>query len=66
VHPAHIDGSGSGGRLSTYTIDNLVGLCRVHHDQFDGRSLQGRQQLLRELMRYVVVHERQAREAMQL
>ena len=48
---AHIVPSGMGGRPSTYTPENLVGLCKLHHDIFDGRILQGRQDLLRTLMK---------------
>lgn len=58
---AHIWGSGSGGRLSTYTVDNLVGLCRPCHDAYDGRVLQARQLLLRRLMAAVVREGRKAR-----
>lgn len=58
---AHIRASGMGGRLSTYTVENLVGLCRHHHDQFDGRRMQGRQDLLRELMEYTIGRIRQDR-----
>ena len=57
---AHIQGSGSGGRISTYTIENMVGLCRSCHDTFDGRDLAGRQHMLRELM---FVHVSAMREA---
>lgn len=56
--PAHIEGSGSGGRRSTYSIENMVGLCRYHHDVFDGRDLAGRQRMLRDLMREYVKHQR--------
>jgi hypothetical protein len=42
-----------GGRPSTYTAENLVGLCKLHHDVFDGRVLQGRQDLLRVLMKHL-------------
>jgi 5-methylcytosine-specific restriction endonuclease McrA len=55
---AHIDGSGSGGRVSTYKLDNLIGLCRHHHDIFDGHQLQGRQHLMRELMRFLADNAR--------
>ena len=48
--PAHIDASGMGGRPSTYSIENMVGLCRSCHDTFDGRTLQGRQAMLRQLL----------------
>ena len=48
---AHIEPSGMGGRPSLRNPLNLVGLCRPHHDIFDGRILQGRQDLLRTLMR---------------
>lgn len=58
---AHIDGSGSGGRPSTYRIDNVAGLCRGCHDILDGRNLSGRQALLRELLRTVVNVERRQR-----
>lgn len=47
---AHIQGSGMGGRISTYSIENMVGLCRGCHDTFDGRDLQGRQAMLRDLL----------------
>ena len=47
---AHIHGSGMGGRISTYTIENVVGMCRSCHDTFDGRDLQGRQAMLRDLL----------------
>ena len=50
---AHIEPSGMGGRPSTYTSENLVGLCKLHHDVFDGRVLQGRQDLLRVLMKHL-------------
>ena len=48
--PAHIDGSGMGGRPSTYNIENMAGLCRSCHDTFDGRDLAGRQYMLRQLL----------------
>jgi hypothetical protein len=48
---AHIEASGMGGRPSLRTPENNVGLCRPHHDRFDGRELTGRQHLLRQLMR---------------
>lgn len=51
VDGAHIEPSGAGGRPSTYTPKNIIGLCRFHHDVFDGRELHGRQRLLRVLMR---------------
>ncbi len=50
VDVAHIHGSGMGGRISTYSIENVVGLCRPCHDTFDGRDLQGRQLMLRDLL----------------
>ncbi len=55
---AHIDGSGMGGRISTYSIENMVGLCRTCHDTFDGRDLQGRQRMLRDLLAEYVKTER--------
>lgn len=48
---AHCEPSGMGGRPSTKTPENLVGLCKHHHDVFDGRDLHGRQRMLRLLMR---------------
>ena len=66
VHVAHIEGSGNGGRLSTYVIGNVCGLCRYHHDVFDGRQLQDRQKLLRELLAWVVLMQRQGREMLKL
>ena len=61
---AHVDGSGMGGRPSTFTIDNMVGLCRPDHRIFDGQDLQGRQYMLRTLMRTLAatVAERRVRE----
>lgn len=58
---AHIDGSGMGGRVSTYTSGNMVGLCRSCHDTFDGRDLQGRQYMLRRLLAAHVETERNAK-----
>jgi len=55
---AHIDPSGAGGRPSTYSLENLVGLCHPCHMIFDGQQLQGRQRLLRVLMRSRVQHIR--------
>ena len=49
---AHVYGSGMGGRPSTYRLTNLIGLCRVDHDRFDGRTMQGRQDFMRELMAF--------------
>jgi len=43
---AHIQGSGMGGRPSTYRAENLVGLCHPCHDAFDGN----RAWLMRTLM----------------
>ena len=51
VDRAHIEPSGMGGRPSLANGENLVGLCRYHHDIFDGRSMAGRQRMLRVLMR---------------
>ena len=56
--PAHIEGSGMGGRPSTYVIENMVGLCRADHDIFDGRVMQGRGHMLRVLMSEVVKQQR--------
>lgn len=47
---AHIEPSGMGGRPSLRRASNLAGLCGWHHDIFDGRRLEGRQELMRELM----------------
>ena len=58
VDLAHIAASGMGGRKSTYTEDNLVGMCRPCHDIYDGRDLKGRQAMLRDLLLYVVRMER--------
>ncbi len=58
--PAHIDASGMGGRPSTYSIENMVGLCRSCHDTFDGRDLQGRQAMLRSLL---AAHVKTSRDA---
>lgn len=55
---AHIVPSGAGGRASTYTLDNVVGLSRTCHDIFDGRILAGRQHMMRMLMAEVVKHQR--------
>ena len=56
---AHIRGSGMGGTPSSYVIDNLVGLCHRDHMVFDGHLLQGRQSMLRVLMRTVVKQQRE-------
>ena len=48
---AHIEGSGMGGRASTYVIENMVGLCRADHMIFDGHVMQGRQRMMRRLNR---------------
>lgn len=62
VDKAHIkEPSGMGGRPSTWVIDNLAGLCRFHHEVYDGHVLQGRQRLLRDLMWFVVQQVRQDR-----
>ena len=53
VDRAHIEPSGMGGRPSLRNPLNLIGLCRSHHDIFDGRTIQGRQHLLRTLMRHL-------------
>ncbi len=58
---AEIDASGIGGRPSTCTAENLVGRCRTCHAIFDGRILQGRQRMLRTLMRSLAEFVAQAR-----
>lgn len=58
VDKAHIEPSGMGGRPSTLEVRNLVGLCRLHHRIFDGNQLQGRQHLMRLLMRSHADHIR--------
>ena len=60
VDKAHIEPSGMGGQPSLSNPENLVGLCRYHHDVFDGRELHGRQRMLRTLMRFAaaVIRER--------
>ena len=55
---AHICPSGMGGRRSTYNTDNFVLMCREHHQVFDGHQLQGRQLLLRVLVRSRSEHVR--------
>ncbi len=58
---AHIEASGMGGRASTFTIGNIAGLCEYHHDVYDGRVMQGRGQLLQELLRFMLHTIRQDR-----
>lgn len=38
---AHIKGIGMGGRdnKTKYDLDNLVILCKMHHDIYDGRTI---------------------------
>lgn len=50
---SHVEPSGMGGRPSLRNPENLVGLCRHHHDVFDGRELHGRQHMLRILMKHL-------------
>ena len=61
AHKAHIDASGMGGSPSTFEVTNIVGLCPYHHDVFDNRQPQGRQELMRELMRFMLHTIRQTR-----
>ncbi|MFQ5518247.1 MAG: HNH endonuclease [Acidimicrobiia bacterium] len=35
---AHLEPKGMGGRTSVNRVDNLICLCRFHHDLIDGRS----------------------------
>ncbi len=58
---AHIWPSGMGGQPSTYRAENLVGMCRHHHDVFDGRDMAGRQRMLRQLMEILRDHNAAAR-----
>ena len=60
-HKAHIEGSGLGGRASTFVIENIAGLCEYHHDVYDGRIMQGRGQLLQEFLRFMLHTIRQER-----
>ena len=60
-HKAHIEGSGMGGRASTFVVGNIAGLCEYHHDVFDNRQPQGRQELMRELMAFMLHRIRQER-----
>jgi hypothetical protein len=62
---AHIVPSGMGGRPSTFEADNLVGLCVYHHDVFDGRQLEGRQLMLRTLMKILKLKVRDSRRLLQ-
>lgn len=38
LESAHLRGIGAGGRKSGDTLENLITLCRWHHDLLDGRS----------------------------
>ena len=53
VDRAHVEPSGMGGRPSLAGAENRVGLCRPHHDIFDGREMYGRQRLFRILMKFL-------------
>jgi len=63
VDPAHIRASGIGGQRSSYRLKNVAGMCRLHHDIYDGRHIQGRQELLAELLDWVVQRQRADRRA---
>lgn len=63
VDSAHIRASGIGGQRSSYRLNNLTGMCRLHHDIYDGRQIQGRQDLLAELLDWVVQRQRADRRA---
>ena len=60
-HKAHIEASGMGGRASTFVVGNIAGLCAYHHDVYDNRQPQGRQELMRELMAFMLHRIRQER-----
>lgn len=48
---AHIEPSGLGGRPSTNVHTNIVGMCKGCHAIFDGRTLQGRQYMMKSLLK---------------
>jgi hypothetical protein len=37
MEPCHIDHAGMGGAKSAHRLDNLLWLCRLHHDFMDER-----------------------------
>ena len=41
---AHLQGKQSGGSRHRNVLDNVVMLCRYHHDWLDGRLMSGRRQ----------------------
>jgi hypothetical protein len=48
---AHIVGKGMGGSREANTLDNVIMLCRYHHDLFDGRTHEGLHRELAALLR---------------
>jgi len=54
---AHLHHRGMGGSTEANTLDNVVTLCRIHHDCLDGRTGLGTLRWeLNEMLRYVVTH----------
>ena len=48
---AHVIGIGMGGRPSADRLDNVLWLCRHHHDLLDGREHHGLRRAMGELYR---------------
>ncbi len=54
---AHLHHRGMGGSVEVNTLDEVVMLCRIHHNCLDGRTGLGTLRWeLNEMLRYVVLH----------
>jgi hypothetical protein len=51
---AHLEPKGMGGRKSVNRLDNVIILCRYHHDLFDGRTHEGLKRELAALLRTLI------------
>jgi len=58
---AHIIGIGMGGRnkKEKFDLDNVVILCKMHHDIYDGRTISMAKKEYRQLLKSYLDYERQ-------
>jgi predicted restriction endonuclease len=58
---AHITGIGMGGRnkKDKFDINNVVILCKLHHDIYDGRTISLAKKEYRQLLKSYLDYERQ-------
>jgi predicted restriction endonuclease len=58
---AHIVGIGMGGRdnKTKYDLDNVVILCKMHHDIYDGRTISMAKKEYRQLLKSYLYYVRQ-------